>query len=135
MNGVYGSSIIAFPEQFVDVTYFDMAPEQGSGYGPRTGVQTIRAVVQCTVGRRVLDINGNLVTTRKMELWTDQLLQSGKFVEFTEDAIPVVYRLVGDNEWRREDGFAVYSLERVVGANGTEDKEPVSTTNLGYKLE
>lgn len=135
MNGVYGSLVTAFPEQFEDVAYFDMQPQQGSGYGPRTDISTIRAVVQCTEGRRVDPVNGNLIVTRKMDLWTEALLQVGWFVEFTEDAVPVVYRLKADNEWRREAGYTRYSLERVVGANGTEIKEPTSVTALGYKLE
>jgi hypothetical protein len=132
VNGVYGSILTAFPEQFADVLYFDMAPLASSGWGPRTDKKKIRAtVVQCTTGRKVKDSNGNLVISRDMELWSEELLQAGRFVEFEEDGAFAVYRISGDNEWRREAGFVVYSLAKVVAADGTEGADPAFSNGTG----
>ncbi len=123
MNGVYGSIINAFPEQLEDVTYFDMAPKQNSGFGPRTSISTILGVIQCTQGRQVKDSNGNLVRSRQMQLWTEEILVAGRFIEFQEDGEAAVYRIAGDNEWKREAGFTVYPIHKVVGANGNESND------------
>lgn len=131
MSGAYGSILTAFPEQFDQVEYFDMQPLVGSGWGPRTDKLTIAAVViQCTTGRKIKDSNGNLVTFRGMELWTEELLKAGRFVDFEEDGESSVYRIMGDNAWRREAGFTVYSLEKVVAADGTEVVDPGFSTGV-----
>jgi hypothetical protein len=130
---VYGSLILAFPEQFMDVTYFNMLPKQGSGWEARTDVRTIRGIVQCKGGRKLVDANGNLVVTRNTQLWTQEVLEVGRFVEFTETGRTAVYRLSADDEWDKEGGFNVYNCDKVVGANGIETKEPTFTSG-GYKL-
>jgi hypothetical protein len=131
VNGVYGSIISAFPEQLEDITYFDMAPKQDSGYGPRTSVKTIEGVIQCTGGRQVKDSNGNLVVSRQMQLWSEEILVAGRFIEFQEDGLAVVYRISGDNEWKREAGFTVYPIHKVVGANGNESNDVQMKTGTG----
>jgi hypothetical protein len=128
MSGVYGSILSAFSEQFQPVTYFDMAPLVGAGWGPRTDITVISAaVMQCKEGRKVKNSNSNLVTTRGMELWTEELLVAGRFIDDGE----YVYRIAGDNEWRKEAGFTVYALSKVVASDGTEVTEPAFANGEG----
>ena len=52
----------------------------------------------------------------------------GKFASQSPD-IGVIYRLVTDNDWPSEAGFFEYGLEKLVGSNGTVQKDP------GFKTE
>lgn len=115
MSGAYGELLLAFPEQQEQIAYFDMQAV-GSRYGPPTGVQTITGAIQ-RIERRVKENNGNLVTVRERYLWTDAVLVSGKFIR-DEDGL--TYRITADSEWLREAGFTRYTVERVVGADGTD---------------
>jgi hypothetical protein len=130
VSGVYGSILPAFGEQVVSVLYFDMQPLHGAGWGPRTDLKTVDGILQCTKGRKVKDSNGNLVVTRRMEFWTEDILVTGRFLDFQDDEFNV-YRIVGDNAWDRESGFNVYEIARVVGNDGTEVVEPAFSTGQG----
>jgi hypothetical protein len=112
--------ILAFPEQLQTVNYFDMQPGHGSGYGQRMDVKPIQGILQCTEGRRVKNQNGNWVVTRGVHFWYEGVLVMGRFIDDGQ----MVYRIVKDDDWTTESGFAVYSLERVTGADGTELTEP-----------
>jgi hypothetical protein len=121
VNGAYGSILTAFPEQFIDVLYFDMAPLHSSGWGPRTDIVTIEAsVVQCSTGRMIKNSNGNLVMGRGIQLWTEEDLVMGRFV----DDGTLVYRILKDDSWITEAGFNVYQLSKLVGADDTETVDP-----------
>ena len=121
MNGALGSVLTSFPEAKVPVQYFDMQPLPGSGYGPRTDVRLLRGVLQCVGGRRVRTANGNLVIERQMRYWSDTPLQVGRFL----DDGKYVYRVgIPDDDWSDEADMVIYTLERVVGADGTETVQP-----------
>jgi hypothetical protein len=120
MNGAYGSIMQAFPEQLITVTYFAMDPKHGSGWETRTQVRQIQGVLQCTGGRKVKESNGNLVTARTLNFWSEEELEAGRFIDDGSS----VYRIASDNEWIREVGYTVYGLERVVAADGTETLDP-----------
>jgi hypothetical protein len=131
MGGVYGNHMLAFPEQFINCAYFDQAALPDSGYGPETGGETVRGVLQCTLGRRVETRNGNLVRERKMAFWTTHRLVVGKFLRLPASEGAHVYRIKGSNDWRREAGFTEYALERVVGADGDENVDTVPNVGTG----
>lgn len=126
MSGsVYGEQILAFPELQRSFPAFDMAALHGAGYGPRTGEHTVRGVFQCTLGRMVKDSNGNLVRSRDTRFWTRETIVVGTFMECEGD----VYRVgMPDNEWKREGGFTVYNLKKLVGNDGREVVEPAFDT-------
>ena len=65
--------------------------------------------------RIVKDSNGNLVTTNDEYLWTTSVLQIGYFVTFDD----TTYRIIPSNEWTFEGSFTKYTINRVVGDNGT----------------
>ncbi len=121
-GGKYGNVLLCFAEQLQTVTAFKMRPLVDSGYGPEEGVRKSSGVLQCKAGRRTEIVNGNLVRTRDMEYWTADVLEVGSFVR---DGDGIVYRVKGDNEWRREAGFTVYTLRMLVGADG--DEVPLAT--------
>ena len=120
MNGIYGSSVVAFSEQLQTVTYFDMQPGSGSGWGPRTDIKQIQCILQCKDGRRVKDSNGNLVTTRGLQCWYEGVLEMGRFIDDGQ----YIFRIAKDDSWISEAGFTVYGLDKIVGADGTEITEP-----------
>ena len=128
MNGAFGSMLTAFPEAKVNVTYFNMQPLPGSGYGPRTDVKALRGVMHCVGGRRVRTANGNAVIERQMRYWSDTPLQVGWFI----DDGKYVYRVgIPDDDWSDEADMTIYTLERVVGADGTETVEPAFDQGVG----
>jgi hypothetical protein len=125
--GLYGNMLSYHPGQFREFTYFDMTPGTNSGYtiNPNVPVSTIRGVLQNSTSK-VADSNGNLVDINDERLWTNTILIRGYFVQFQD----ITYRIVDGNDWPFEGGFYLYTLERVVGDNGTPDTGTY-TTGLG----
>lgn len=120
---VYGDMLLFWPEQRRSLTLFDMKPKINGGWDkvtdPLSGqviTITITGVYQNTGGDATIDGNGNLVHKKQMELWTETGGLSDKFTEYQGST----YRLKSDNDWESEGGFFRYSLEKVVGNNGTE---------------
>lgn len=126
MSGIYGDSLLAWPEQQQSLTVFDMTPKVNGGWDQVPGsTETIIGVYQNTRGGQVKDNNGNLVKTNGTELWTAKDGLDGKFISRGTK----VYRLTASNDWSKEGGFYRYSLEKVVGNNGTESDN--ATWNTG----
>lgn len=114
--GVYSPGMLLhFPEQFRDFTYFDMIPNINSGYTLNGGPPAIYSGVLQNDVSQVMDSNGHLVDSTHENLWTDSVLQKGHYVLFEG----VTYRIVFANDWSNEGGFYNYSLQRLVGDNGT----------------
>ena len=126
MSGIYGDSLLAWTEQQIALIVYDMKPKINGGWEhvENSEVQII-GVFQNTRGGQVKDSNGNLVKTNGCELWTAEGEIDGKFIN--KDG--KVYRLNASNDWSYEAGFYKYSLETVVGNNGTEHDD--TTWNTG----
>ena len=115
--GVYSPNMLMhFPEQFIKVPYFDMQPLINDNYGSRENQVNINCIVQ-NLGSGVKDSNGHIVRNSRNYLWSTRELTPGKFVEWNSR----VFRLVVDNDWVREGGFYNYSMEKLVGSDGTVD--------------
>lgn len=126
MAGIYGDMLLAFPEQQQSLTVYNMTPKINGGWTKVTGSdQIITGICQNTTANQIKDNQGNLVNSGGLELWTDTGSLSGMFMTYESK----VYRINGDNNWNAEGGFYRYSLEKVVGNNGTESDN--STWNLG----
>ena len=119
---VYGDMLLYWPEQRRSLTVFDMTPKVNGGWDKvvdQSGkliTQTITGVYQNTGGDQTVDSNGNLVHKKQLELWTETSGLSDKFTTYENS----IYRLTSDNQWESEGGFYRYTLEKVVGNNGTE---------------
>lgn len=126
MNGVYGNQLLFFPEQRRSLTVYAMTPKINGGWDvvPNSSL-TITGVYQNTTGDQTVEQNGNLVHKKGLELWTETAGLTDMFTTYEGD----VYRLKSDNQWSAEGGFYRYSLEKVVGNNGTESDS--ATWNLG----
>lgn len=122
MSGIYGDMLLAFPEQYVEITVYSMTPKVNGGWNEVPGSsQTVQGIYQHTTGKRITDSNGNLVQTSGLEFWSETGGLSGMFSTIEG----LVYRLNSDNNWNKEGGFYRYGLEKVVGNNGS---EPNNTT-------
>jgi hypothetical protein len=63
-----------------------------------------------------------------MRYWSDTPLQVGWFI----DDGKYVYRVgIPDDDWSDEADMTIYTLERVVGADGTETVEPAFDQGTG----
>lgn len=126
MSGIYGETLLAFPEQMVTLTVFSMTAEINGGWTRDENSDiTIQGIYQHTGGKKLTESNGNLVQTSNIEIWTKTTGLNGMFSTIEG----IVYRLNSDNDWFKEGGFVRYGLEKVVGNNGT---EPNNTTwNFG----
>lgn len=119
---VYGDMLLYWPEQRRSLTVFDMKPKINGGWDKvldQSGkliTQTITGVYQNTGGDSTVDQNGNLVHKKQLELWTETGGLADKFTTYENN----IYRLTSDNQWESEGGFYRYTLEKVVGNNGTE---------------
>lgn len=128
--GIFGNMLTYQTGQFRDFTYFNMVPKHNSGYifDPNVQVKNLRGVLQNSASR-IADSNGNLVDINDERLWCETQLQRGFFINFANYK-EVTYRIVDGNDWPFEGGFFMYTLERVVGDNGTPD-DGVYTTGIG----
>lgn len=126
MNGVYGNNLLFFPEQRRSLTVYAMTPKINGGWDIVPNSQrTITGIYQNTSGDQTVEQNGNLVHRKNLELWTEVGELADLFTSYEGN----IYRLTADNQWQTEGGFYRYTLQKVVGNNGTEsDNAP---WNLG----
>jgi hypothetical protein len=106
--------LLHFPEQFRPFTYFNMTAKVNSGYDISSNPVTYWGVLQNST-TMVKDSNGNLATAGNEFLWTDQALTMGWFVQFGD----IVYRIIPSGDWITEGGFTQYSLQKIIGDNGS----------------
>lgn len=131
---VYGDMLLYFPEQRRALTIFDMRPKINGGWDKvvdqqgKLITQTITGVYQNTGGDQTVDANGNLVHKKSLELWTETEGLDDKFTTYENS----IYRLKGDNQWESEGGFYRYTLEKVVGNNGTESDNATWNTSNNF---
>lgn len=126
MSGIYGDMLLPFQEQMESLSVYRMTPRQGAGWDTVEGSEIFfQGIIQNTGGSRIKDGNGNLVKTDGMELWTRVSGLAGYFLQYEG----IIYRLgMGDNDWRRQGGFLRYTLEKVVGNNGSESDDTAWNT-------
>lgn len=126
MSGVYGNFLLAFPEQFRSVVLYEMTAKINGGWEKVSNSEiTINAIFQHTSAGNIKDSNGNLVESSGLELWTETKDLNGMFTTLENK----VYRLVTFNDWTHEGGFVRYTLEKVVGNNGSESEN--TSWNIG----
>lgn len=126
MSGIYGDSLLAWPEQQRAFIVYDMTPEVNGGWTEvPDSRRPIVGIYQNTTGKQIKDSNGNLVAGKGQELWTEEGNLDGLFI--TEEG--TIYRVKASNNWSFEGGFYKYNLEKVVGNNGTEHDN--TTWNTG----
>jgi hypothetical protein len=118
VKAIYGNSFYSFPERFERVKYFSQEPALNGGYGNQKDLGTVKGVFQNKT-KGVKDSNGNLVMQSIYEMWTEQNLVKGNFLEREE----IVYRIMSDAEYEMTGGFNDYQLEKVVGLNGEAEKK------------
>ena len=131
---VYGDMLLYWPEQRRSLTVFDMRPKINGGWDKVVDQQgnlittTITGVYQNTSGDQTVDSNGNLVHKKSLELWTETKGLEDKFTTYENS----IYRLKADNQWESEGGFYRYTLEKVVGNNGTESDNATWNTSGNF---
>ena len=129
-GGAFGNMLLMFPETKIMVDYFDMQPLSGSaGFGPRTDIQKVPGILQCTTGRRVRTASGNKIIGRGMRFYTEVQLQAGRFI--SDGTYVYSLAIPKQDDWNREAGFYIYEVERVTGQDGTETIEPAFNHGLG----
>ena len=134
MSGVYGDTLLAWPEQQRTLEVYDMTPKINGGWEPVKDPQTEKVITTIIIGvfqntraQGLKDNNGNLVNTEGRDLWTYTGGLDGKFLTWEGR----VYRLAvpDGNDWSFEGGFYRYGVEMVGGNNGTESDN--AAWNLG----
>ena len=123
MGGVYGDSLLFFPELFIDASYFNQVAKIGAGYTAEGTPTTIRIIRQTGRGFRLSDvmktgsenISSVLNKIDENQVWYDQRLNVGWFILLNN----IVYRLVEELDWLLEAGFYGYSIVKLVGNDGT----------------
>ena len=131
---VYGDMLLYWPEQRRSLTLFDMKPKVNGGWDKVVDQNgdlitiTVTGVYQNTSGDSTVDSNGNLVHKKQLELWTETGGLEDKFTTYENK----IYRLKADNQWESEGGFYRYTLEKVVGNNGTESDNATWNTSGNF---
>ena len=131
---VYGDMLLYWPEQRRSLVIFEMRPKINGGWEQvvdqegKLITQTITGVYQNTSGDQTVDSNGNLVHKKSLELWTETKGLEDKFTTYENS----IYRLKADNQWESEGGFYRYTLEKVVGNNGTESDNATWNTSGNF---
>lgn len=125
MAGIYGDMLLAWPEQHTEITVYEMQPKINGGWEEPENAKVVRGIYQHTGGKNLKENNGNLAQSSAVEFWTTEGGLNGFFTIIENN----VYRLAGDNQWKTEGGFYRYSLQKVIGNDGTESDD--TTWNTG----
>ena len=125
--GVYSPDMLLhFPEQLRPFLYFNATADINSSYTPVGSPVTVWGIIQ-NAASSIKENHDNLSTSDHMNVWIDTKLNIGWFLSFQS----TMYRIIPGNEWNFEGGFYSYTIERVMGDNGT----PVAQTwNKGGTL-
>ena len=122
--GIYGNMLLAFPEQYTQITVYSQKPNYNGGWITGNDQRAVSGIIQNTSGNQIKDSNGNLARSGGMEFWTAEGDLADLFTQINGD----VYRLTSDNDWESEGGFFRYSLNKVVGNDGTESTDAAWNT-------
>ncbi len=113
--GVYSPSMLLhFPEQIRDFLYFNAEATINSGYTVIGTPLTVSGVIQNST-TAIKESHDNLVSSDHMNVWIDSKLTRGWFLTFEN----IMFRIVNGSDWPFEGGYYMYTIERVVGDNGT----------------
>jgi hypothetical protein len=126
MSGIYGSTLIHFSEQFIDIVTFTQVARVGSGYDIVGETKTVRGILQTGKGKAISGTEGRLsqhsgwktlAVTNYDSIWLENEITLGTYITHPLDGnINIVNKELG---WAREAGFFAYSLEKLVGDDGT----------------
>lgn len=121
---VYGTIIFAFADEFVALEYFDLIPKVNAGYtkvnlGDDGEAIYIRGTFRNLSGKKIKNENGLLVETKGYTVWSEEDLVNGLFLREKESSD--IYRIIGKKKYKALcDGF-LYSLDKIIGDDGSED--------------
>ena len=123
MAGVYGDSLLYFSELYIDVSYYNQIAKIGAGYTPDGTPTIIRVIRQTGKGFKLSDvmktgsenISSVLNKIDNNQIWYESRLEIGWFIGMTNG----VYRIKEELDWLIEAGFYGYTLEKIIGNDGT----------------
>lgn len=123
---VYGDMLLFFSEQRRSLTVYQQTPLINGGWEKVIDSDlVVTGIFQNTKPSQIKDGNGNLVLSSGFEFWSE----TGNLNDYFTQIKDKVYRLISMQDWETEGGFHRYSLDKVVGNNGSEADD--ATWNLG----
>ena len=123
---VYGDMLLFFSEQRRSLTVYQQTPLINGGWEKVIDSDlVVTGIFQNTKPSQIKDGNGNLVLSSGFEFWSE----TGNLNDYFTQIKDKVYRLISMQDWETEGGFYRYSLDKVVGNNGSESDD--TAWNLG----
>lgn len=123
---VYGDMLLFFSEQRRSLTVYQQTPLINGGWEKVIDSDlVVTGIFQNTKPSQIKDSNGNLVLSSGFEFWSE----TGNLNDYFTQIKDKVYRLISMQDWETEGGFYRYSLDKVVGNNGSETDD--TAWNLG----
>lgn len=123
---VYGDMLLFFSEQRRSLTVYQQTPLINGGWEKVVDSDlVVTGIFQNTKPFQIKDENGNSAISSGFEFWSE----TGNLNDYFTQIKNKVYRLVSIQDWETEGGFNRYSLDKVVGNNGSESDD--ATWNLG----
>lgn len=123
---VYGDMLLFFSEQRRRLTVYQQTPLINGGWEKVIDSDlVVTGIFQNTKPSQIKDGNGNLVLSSGFEFWSE----TGNLNDYFTQIKDKVYRLISMQDWETEGGFYRYSLDKVVGNNGSESDD--TAWNLG----
>ena len=123
---VYGDMLLFFSEQRKSLTVYQQTPLINGGWKKVIDSDlVVTGIFQNTKPSQIKDGNGNLVLSSGFEFWSE----TGNVNDYFTQIKDKVYRLMSMQDWETEGGFYRYSLDKVVGNNGSESDD--TAWNLG----
>lgn len=123
---VYGDMLLFFSEQRKSLTVYQQTPLINGGWKKVIDSDlVVTGIFQNTKPSQIKDGNGNLVLSSGFEFWSE----TGNVNDYFTQIKDKVYRLISMQDWETEGGFYRYSLDKVVGNNGSESDD--TAWNLG----
>jgi hypothetical protein len=118
---VYGDMLGFFPELMRKYYTFNMAPQKTGGFGARTDVTPVKAIVQYIRQGKLVQEGDTIAATDRPYLWTREKLTVIHFITDTNDpATETVFRINEDAHWKKTGGFYEYELLTMVGDTDTQ---------------
>ncbi len=118
-SSIYGDTLLSSPEAFQSAVMFSQNPVVNGGYVDQTQGVPVRLIFKDETSG-VKDANGVWVRTVKKTVWSRKALVVGTFLLFED----IVSRIMTDSGWKRQAGFFIYGLDKVVGDNGSPSYDP-----------
>ena len=118
MTALHGDLLLSVAGRMETIQVFQQAPVVGGGYGPKSDPIPYRVIKRDEISS-IKNQDGTIFKSASRTIWSRDQIADAAF--FEEESI--IWRIITDQAWKRQSGFYIYGIEKVVGLNGMPTQE------------